>query len=694
VKTNRKPLALVTVVLLLALAAGLAWQGGSQRPSAGQRKPVYYQDSMHPWIKSDRPGKCTICSMDLTPIYEGQAGFGAGDNVVTLSSNQVTVLNVETEPVERKALSRTLRVAGTLEANETTKTVVTAPARGRVDALAVEYAGVEVEQGQKLITLFSPELVQLRRLLLATKPASQGTNVSQVNNIAAEPLTGYIVAPQAGVVLERNVYNGQYVSEGDRLLVLADASVLWFRFDVYERQLPWFELGQTIEFETPGVPGKVFPAVISFVEPTVNEAARTIKVRAEVRNPLVEVNGHKRRLLKYGMYAEGRVRAQVPEVVAVPRAAILFPGEEAYAYVERGDGAYERRRVKLGRQGDELWEVLQGLTEGERVVTSGNVLMDAQAQFNQPARAGEPAAEEMASPPPASVEGDMGGPMNHSMASVCVAAEAPVAAGKGPNPPEQMPAPLPMAPANAEMPGDSRQLALARRSGVINAIMSQADYMQTTRLLTIASGSGLDARDGTPVGASQRTAPIGAVAGKGGLPLAGTTGSAGATGVQVDRADPTLVSQTQCQQIEALVREADAISAALGADDLTQFNKHAAELPSALVPVRKELAVVHHWEKLMEPMEELGKAEPAKDLAQARARFLPFSTAVVEWAKLLRKEAPGLPTLRIYHCPMAPKPGLWMQVSGPLANPFYGKKMLKCGEEVECEGAASASGDQ
>lgn len=203
---------------------------------------------------------------------------------------------------------------------------------------------------------------------------------------------------------------------------------------------------------------------------------------------------------------------------------------------------------------------------------------------------------------------------------------------------------------------------------------------------TLARGRGLDVEDGIPVGASQRTAPAAA--------MAGTTGSAGATGVQVNRADPTLVSQTQCQQIEALVREADAISAALAADDLTQFNTHAAELPGALVPGRKELAVVHHWEKLMEPMEELGKAEPAKDLAQARARFLPFSTAVVEWAKLLRKEAPGLPALKIYHCPMAPKPGLWMQVSGPLANPFYGKKMLKCGEEVECEGAASSSGDQ
>ena len=211
---------------------------------------------------------------------------------------------------------------------------------------------------------------------------------------------------------------------------------------------------------------------------------------------------------------------------------------------------------------------------------------------------------------------------------------------------------------------------------------------------TIARGRASVAGDGTPVGASQRTAPSAGMAGKGGLPLTDATGSTGATGVPVNRADPTLLSQTQCQQIEALVWEADALSAALAADDLTQFNRHAAELPGALVPVRKELAVGHHWEKLLEPMEELGKAGPAKDLAQARARFLPFSTAVVEWARLLGKEAPGVPALKIYHCPMAPKPGLWVQVRGPLANPFYGKKMLKCGEEVGCGGTALASGDQ
>lgn len=259
-KQNPKRLTVVSSLLVLGLAAGLAWQSGSHRPASGERKPLYYQDSMHPWIKSDRPGKCTICDMDLTPIYEGQAGFGAGENFVVISSNQVTVLNVQTEPVKRLPLSRSLRVAGTLEANETSKTVVSAPARGRIDALAVDYAGVEVQRGQKLITMFSPELVQLRKTLLAVRNVSQpgGTNDFSKPLMDSGIYTGDILAPQSGVVLERNVYIGQYVAEGDRLLTIADGSVLWFRFDVYQDQLPWFQVGQALDVEVSGIPGRCF----------------------------------------------------------------------------------------------------------------------------------------------------------------------------------------------------------------------------------------------------------------------------------------------------------------------------------------------------------------------------------------------------------------------------------------------------
>ena len=158
----------------------------------------------------------------------------------------------------------------------------------------------------------------------------------------------------------------------------------------------------------------MFPAVIAIIEPNLNEATRTVKVRANVANPLVGNPGRQQRLLRLGMYAEGRVRSELPNVLAVPRTAILFPGKSAYAYVDKGEGVYERRRVKLGRQGDELWEVLQGLEDGERVVTSGNVLIDAQAQFNRGGEAELAGVDEMASAKMEDDQADVEGSLCHS----------------------------------------------------------------------------------------------------------------------------------------------------------------------------------------------------------------------------------------------------------------------------------------
>lgn len=184
-------------------------------------------------------------------------------------------------------------------------------------------------------------------------------------------------------MIERNVSRGQYVSEGERLFTIADPSVLWFRFDVYEQQLPWLRLGQKVMVSLPAIPGKVFEAVVTFIDPLLDTATRTVKVRADIANPVVELDGTRQRLFKFGMYAEGEVQSEVPNRLVVPRAAVLFPGKSAYAYVDKGEGVYERRLIKLGRQSDELWEICAGLETGERVVTSGNVLMDAQAQFNR-----------------------------------------------------------------------------------------------------------------------------------------------------------------------------------------------------------------------------------------------------------------------------------------------------------------------
>ena len=546
------------------------WKRSCDPPTqAAVRKVLFYQDSMHPWIKSDRPGKCTICAMDLTPIHEGQTGFG-GENVVAITSNQVTVLSVQTEPAKRLSLSRALRVAGTLEANEARKTVISAPARGRIDGLAVDYAGVEVQEGQKLITLFSPELVQLRRTLLAVRDMSQpgNTNVLTKALVDAGIYTGEILAPQSGVVLERNVYSGQYVAEGDRLLTIADASVLWFRFDVYQDQLPWFGLGQPLQVEVSGIPGKVFPAVITFVEPTLNETTRTVKVRADIRNPIVEVNGHKQRLLKFGMYAEARARAEATNVLAIARTSILFPGGSAYAYVAKDGGAYERRRLKLGRQGDEFWEVLAGIEEGESVVTSGNTLIDAQAQFNQ----GDP-----------------------------------------------------------------------------------SDFQDAN---AVAAG---ETEDGQP-GAGEIIHPPAS------NPPTGTIGAHPMT------ASSEPLHAAQHKALTEFLAVADGISRALAADSLDQLKQQTGQLPSVVSNLMKELGDDHPWHPLIRHLEAFAHWPSPADLAAARKSFLPFSTNVVELVQLLRGQEQMFSSLKVYHCPMAPKPGLWFQANGPRAIPTMARR--------------------
>jgi Cu(I)/Ag(I) efflux system membrane fusion protein len=269
-------------MLLIGVGYGLWQKSAFQTSTKGSGRIAFYQDSMHPWVKSDRPGKCTICAMDLTPINEGNKGFTSDGQVLILSSNNVRVLNVQTEEVKRAALTHVLQVAGTLEGNESRKTYIASPTPGRIQSLAVEFAGVEVEKGQSLITLYSPELVQKRAYLFSLR-GDQSTLGNGLMRATAnsDPYSGDLLAPQSGVVTERSVYVGQYIDQGQRLLTIVDASVLWFRFDVYERDLAWLRTGQKLEVTTAAVPGKKFPAIISFIEPMLNEATRTVKVRAD-----------------------------------------------------------------------------------------------------------------------------------------------------------------------------------------------------------------------------------------------------------------------------------------------------------------------------------------------------------------------------------------------------------------------------
>jgi len=380
--------------------------------SAG-RKVLYYQSSMHPWVKSDKPGKCTVCGMDLVPVFEGQKGYELAAGTVSLGSNAIQAIHVQTVAARRLPLVRTLRVAGTIDDNDAKHRRLTAYVEGRIEKLHVNFIGAEVKEGEPLATFYSPMLLNAereytllfrqsqmahtyaltaehKRLMAAAEQRllRYGLTGAQIARLPFKAETNHlseILAPMGGTVVMREVYEGQFVKEGDKLFELSDFFTMWFQFDLYERDLAWVRVGQPVEVTVPSVPGKKFNATVSFIDPNLNDMTRTARVRVELQNPLITVQGRARRELLHKTYAEAAVSLDTPEVLALPRSAVLHTGDRSVVYVDKGGGVYEQRRVKLGRAGDEHWEILDGVKEGERVVTTGNLLIDGQAQLNSQA---------------------------------------------------------------------------------------------------------------------------------------------------------------------------------------------------------------------------------------------------------------------------------------------------------------------
>jgi Cu(I)/Ag(I) efflux system membrane fusion protein len=408
-----------TILLVALLAAIAGWMLRGNYPASGIRHPasdttsgkklLYYQSSMHPWIKSDKPGKCTICGMDLVAVYEGDRGFEAGPGLVTLGSNTVQAIHVQTAEVTRRPLSRTLRFAGQIDDDDTKHRFISAYVDGRIDQLFFTYVGAEIREGQPLAMLYSPMLMaDVRNYLALRDPSGKaapdeatqnlvtaarmrlrqlGLSNDQINRLPAtvgqESLNIEVLAPMSGTVVAKEVYEGQYVKEGDRLFELADFNVMWLKFQAYEHDLTWLRPGLKVQVTTPSVSGKTFAGEISFIDPNFDEKTRSTKVIVELPNPLVGSGEKKRRELAHRIFAEAAVTAEIPEVLAVPRQAVLNPGGTAVVYVEKGAGVYEQRRVQLGRSGDDAVEILGGLAAGERVVSTGNLLIDSQAQLDQ-----------------------------------------------------------------------------------------------------------------------------------------------------------------------------------------------------------------------------------------------------------------------------------------------------------------------
>jgi Cu(I)/Ag(I) efflux system membrane fusion protein len=388
---------------LCAFAPGVPAFAADPAPAASAR-PLY-RCPMHPHITSDHPGKCTICGMDLvaSPTASTTSLDRTGPALVALGASQITTIGVETSPVSRQPLTRTLRVNGQIDDNDTRHRILAARVPGRVESLGINYVGAEVAAGATLATIYSPEMLSAQRVYVERIRAGEGAFPLAERSAARERLlelglteadlaaleknlapsaTIVVRAPSAGTVVSKSVYEGQYVQTSDRLFEIADFSSMWFTFEAYEQDIAWLRPGQSIEITTRAVPGEVIHTKVEFIDPNFNETTRTAKVRATLPNPHYNVAGEPHRL-PHRVVAEGRVLLESPAVLAAPRSAILDPGTGPVAYVDVGAGRYEQRSLRLGRRGDALVEVLSGLAENDRVVTTGALLLDAQAQLNR-----------------------------------------------------------------------------------------------------------------------------------------------------------------------------------------------------------------------------------------------------------------------------------------------------------------------
>jgi Cu(I)/Ag(I) efflux system membrane fusion protein len=364
--------------------------------------------AMDPQIKLPKPGKCPICSMDLVPVKEEETEH---PRRLTMSETAKALAEIQTAPVVRKSIIKTLRMVGKVEYDERRLAHITAWVPGRIDRLYVNYTGILVEKGDPMVYLYSPELVSTQEELLqameterrlkkttikgaleraiSTREAAEkrlrlwGLTLEQIEEIkhrgeVVDHLT--IHAPVGGVVIHKCGFEGQYVKTGTRLYTIADLSVVWVLLDAYESDMIWVHQGQEVEFTTEAYPGEIFRGRIAFIDPFLNEKTRTIKLRVEVPNP----EGR----LRPGMFVRAKVKACLDALgekpLVIPASAPLITGKRAVVYVEVPNTdrpTYEGRVVELGPRADEYYVVKSGLQEGEMVVVHGNFKIDSALQI-------------------------------------------------------------------------------------------------------------------------------------------------------------------------------------------------------------------------------------------------------------------------------------------------------------------------
>lgn len=368
------------------------------------KKLRYYRNPMGLPDTSPTPKKDSM-GMDYIPVYEGEDDAdGNGASVLKISAEKIQKMGVKVAAAKNQILDKTVHASGRIEVDESRTYTVTAKFEGYIEKLYVNTTNQRVGRGQPLFEVYSPELVSAQReymiaaqgfgTLSEAGDEAQGAmkqladaslqrlknwdiSEAQINALAKSgesKRTLTFRSPANGIVTEKKAVQGMRFMPGETLYQIADLSQVWVQAEVFEQDVASVHVGQNAKITLNAFPGEVFQGRIAYVYPMLKAETRTVPVRIKLANPKGK--------LKPEMYAEVDIPvAGDRPVITVPNSAVIDSGLKQVVLVQLGEGRFEPRSVKLGQRGSEFVQVLEGIQEGEKVVTSANFLIDAESNL-------------------------------------------------------------------------------------------------------------------------------------------------------------------------------------------------------------------------------------------------------------------------------------------------------------------------
>jgi len=360
-------------------------QVDEEQMSSGEKKILYWVAPMDPAYRRDGPGKSPM-GMDLVPVYNEGGGVS-----VKISPAVENNMGVRTAMVERKRLWRRIDTVGYVDFDENKISHIHMRTKGWIEKLEVKSEGERVSKGQLLFEIYSPELVNAQEeyiqalrsknsiLIEASSDRLKalgipGRQVQQLKQTKRARQYVPIYAKQDGIVSKLNVREGMFVDPMREVMSLADLSSVWLLAEVFESQADWVKVGQSAEVRLSYLPGREWEGKVEFIYPSLNQKTRTLKVRLRFDNP--------NEALKPNMFANVTIYGGAKNnLIIIPREALIRAGAEERVIIAEGDGRYSPRIVTAGIESGDFVEVVSGLSEGDRVVTSGQFLIDSEASL-------------------------------------------------------------------------------------------------------------------------------------------------------------------------------------------------------------------------------------------------------------------------------------------------------------------------